>query len=76
MWLREAAPGQQDDHIEVLSLALEQVPKDHLDRPMLACSEGKSRQAAASRGSIVTQCPRFSRRRMRLRVMRSGFWRV
>ena len=39
-------------------------------------SEGKSRQAAASRGSIVTWCPSAWRRRTRLRVARSGFWRV
>jgi integrase len=47
----------------------------HEARHTLA-SEGKSRQAATSRGSMVTRCPSASRRRRRLRVVRSGFWRV
>ncbi len=39
--LREGRAGANDaaDHVEVLSLALEQIPTDHLDRPMLARSD-------------------------------------
>lgn len=39
--LREGRAGANDaaDHIEVLELALEQIPEEHLDRPMLARSD-------------------------------------
>ncbi len=39
--LREGRAGANDatDHVEVLGLALEQIPEEHLDRPMLARSD-------------------------------------
>jgi hypothetical protein len=39
--LREGRAGANDaaDHIEVLELCLEQIPEEHLDRPMLARSD-------------------------------------
>ena len=39
--LREGRAGANtaEDHVEVLALALEQIPQEHLDRPMLARSD-------------------------------------
>lgn len=39
--LREGSAGANtaEDHVEVLALALEQIPTEHLDRPMLARSD-------------------------------------
>jgi len=50
--LREGRAGANDaaDHVEVLSLALEQVPASHLERPMLARSDsaGATHEFAAA----------------------------
>jgi hypothetical protein len=50
--LREGRAGANDaaDHVEVLSLALEQIPASHLERPMLARSDsaGATHEFAAA----------------------------